>query len=79
MFDWQRNSDGTFTYWGATGDFNLGAAGRSAIDVYEVTLPPPPKTKRPTARVCAKRWELIQDRSGTPFASRADCLAYARG
>ena len=79
VFDWERNPDGTFTYWGATGDFNLGAAGRSAIDVYQVTLPPPPKTKRPTERICDTRWELIQDRSGTPFASRADCLAYARG
>src|SRR5215210_5192250 len=42
IFKAQRNLDGTFTYWGATGDFNIGAAGRSAIDVYEVTLPAPP-------------------------------------
>ncbi len=43
VFDWQRNPNGTYTYWGATGDFNLGLAGRSAVDVYKVTLPPPPR------------------------------------
>ena len=42
VFKTRENADGTFTYWGATGDFNLGAAGRSAIDIYEVTLPAPP-------------------------------------
>jgi Ca2+-binding RTX toxin-like protein len=42
VFKFQQNPDCTFTYWGATGDFNLGAAGRSAIDVYKVTLPAPP-------------------------------------
>ena len=42
VFKAQRNPDGTFTYWGATGDFNVGAAGRNAIDVYTVTLPGPP-------------------------------------
>jgi hypothetical protein len=41
-FHYQQNPDGTFTYWGATGDFNLGTAGRSAIDIWKVTLPPPP-------------------------------------
>jgi Ca2+-binding RTX toxin-like protein len=44
VFDWEENDDGTFTYWGATGDFFLGTAGRSAIDVYKVTLPAPPTT-----------------------------------
>ena len=43
VFKVRANPDGTFTDWGATGDFFLGAAGRSAIDVYEVTLPAPPK------------------------------------
>ncbi len=42
VFKTRKNADGTFTYWGATGDFLLGAAGRSAIDIYEVTLPAPP-------------------------------------
>jgi hypothetical protein len=43
VFKMKENADGTFTYWGATGDFFLGAAGRSAIDVWKVTLPAPPK------------------------------------
>ena len=42
VFKAQRNQDGSFTYWGATGDFNLGAQGRAAIDVYKVTLPAAP-------------------------------------
>ncbi|HZK52535.1 MAG TPA: hypothetical protein VFD47_13345, partial [Actinomycetota bacterium] len=47
IFKRRRNKDGTFTYWGATGDFNLGSAGRSAIDVYRVRLPAPfAKTKK---------------------------------
>ena len=41
IFKAQRNADGTFTYWGATGDFTIGGQGRSAIDVYKVTLPAP--------------------------------------
>ncbi len=43
IFKTERNADGTETLWGATGDFNLGEAGRNAIDVYKVTLPPAPK------------------------------------
>jgi hypothetical protein len=43
IFKVKRNENGTYTYWGATGDFNLGAAGRSAIDIYKVTLPAPPR------------------------------------
>jgi len=43
IFKVQRNENGTFTYFGATGDGIVGAgAGRSAIDVYKVTLPAPP-------------------------------------
>ena len=42
VFKVDRNANGSYTYYGATGDFNLGAAGRSAIDVYKVTLPAPP-------------------------------------
>jgi hypothetical protein len=47
VFKSQKNADGTFTYWGATGDFNLGEAGRNTIDVYKVTLPAPPKPRPP--------------------------------
>ena len=41
IFKVDENEDGTFTYYGATGDFNIGAAGRNAIDIYKVTLPAP--------------------------------------
>jgi hypothetical protein len=44
VFDFERNADGTFTYWGASADFALTGRGRNAIDVYKVTLPPPPGT-----------------------------------
>jgi hypothetical protein len=42
IFKAQENQDGTFTYWGAASDGILPGSGRSAIDVYKVTLPPPP-------------------------------------
>ena len=42
IFKAQQNQDGSFTYWGAASDGILPGAGRSAIDVYKVTLPPPP-------------------------------------
>ena len=42
IFKAQENPDGTFTYWGAASDFNLGESGRNAIDIYKVTLPAPP-------------------------------------
>ncbi len=43
VFKVERNPDGSETYYGATGDFALGEAGRNSIDVYKVTLPPAPK------------------------------------
>ena len=46
IFKVDQNADGTFTYWGATGDFNVGM-GRNAIDIYKVTLPPPPTPAKP--------------------------------
>ncbi len=42
VFKRDANADGTVTYHGASADFNLGEAGRNAIDVYKVTLPPAP-------------------------------------
>ena len=58
VFKYQYNADGTYTYWGATGDFNLGV-GRSAIDVWKVTLPAPPRpgggSRRPPPRPRALR------------------------
>jgi hypothetical protein len=41
IFRVEENEDGTFTYFGATGDFLLGNEGRNAVDVYKVTLPAP--------------------------------------
>ena len=43
VFKVQRNSDGTFTYWGAASDGILPGVGRSAIDIWKVTLPAPPR------------------------------------
>ena len=45
IFKVQENKDGSFTYWGATGDGVVPGAGRASIDVYKVTLPPPPKPR----------------------------------
>jgi hypothetical protein len=42
VFKMKRNENGTFTYWGATGDFLI-AKGRNAVDIWKVTLPPPPQ------------------------------------
>lgn len=79
VFDWRRNSDGSYTYWGATGDFNLGAAGRSAIDVYEATLPAPPKPRRIGKRSCRRgHWKVLMRPSGRPFRSKQACLRFAR-
>ena len=49
IFKVERNQDGTFTYYGATGDGILPGTGRGAIDIYKVTLPPAP-TPRGAAR-----------------------------
>jgi hypothetical protein len=79
VFDYERNGDGTYTYRGATGDFNLGSTGRSAVDVYEVTLPKPPKPRRITDAACRRgHWGALMTRQGVPFSSEADCLSYAR-
>jgi hypothetical protein len=43
VFKAQENPNGSFTYWGVAGDFNLGARGRNAIEIYKVTLPAPPR------------------------------------
>jgi hypothetical protein len=47
VFKVQDNRDGTFTYWGATGDFALGTVGRDTVDIYKVTLPAPPRPVEP--------------------------------
>ena len=79
IFDYEKNGDGTYTYRGATGDFNLGAAGRSAIDVYETTLPAPPKPRRITDNACGRdHWAALMTKRGVPFKSESACRAYAR-
>jgi len=42
IFKVERNGNGTFTYYGAAADFALGDGGRNTVEVYKVTLPPPP-------------------------------------
>ena len=56
IFKTRENADGTFTYWGATGDFNIGTTGRNVVDVYEVTLPAPPKPLRSTISAKGAGW-----------------------
>ncbi|MDQ4094948.1 MAG: calcium-binding protein [Actinomycetota bacterium] len=52
IFKMRKNRNGTFTYWGAAGDFALADAGRNTIDVYKVTMPRPPL---PPSVACQKR------------------------
>jgi hypothetical protein len=47
----EKNADGTFTYYGATGDFRLTEGGRDAIDLFKVTLPAPPEPRIDAASV----------------------------
>jgi hypothetical protein len=42
IFKFEQAPDGRITYYGATGDGIVSGSGRSAIDVFKVTLPPPP-------------------------------------
>ncbi len=51
VFKVDRNADGTFTYYGVASDFALGDGGRSTVDVYKVTLPPPPAPRGQLAGV----------------------------
>jgi hypothetical protein len=39
VFKVKQNANGTYTYWGAAGDFGV----RNAIEIYKVTLPAPPR------------------------------------
>jgi hypothetical protein len=40
VFKWERNADGTITYYGVAGDFAVGdSPGRNSIDVWKATLP----------------------------------------
>jgi len=64
VFKVRENADGTYTYWGATGDFNLGTAGRNAVDVYEVTLPAPPRPFAGPTQAAAKGAGWLQRTDG---------------
>jgi hypothetical protein len=44
VFKMKENANGTFTYWGATGDFFIDK-GRNAVDIWKVTLPAPPRPR----------------------------------
>jgi len=43
VFKANENPDGTFTYYGAAGDFRVTEGGRDTIDVWSVKLPAPPQ------------------------------------
>ena len=74
VFKAQRNADGTFTYWGATGDFQLGGQGRSGMDIYKVTLPGPPDPKGGTGTQGAPALASAGSGSG-PGAERCATVA----
>ena len=63
VFQLEHNRDGSYTYYGATGDFAVGDGGRNAIDVWKVTLAPPP----------APRGEPLPG-AGRGFAPRGRCV-----
>jgi len=91
VFRVQPNADGTFTYWGAAGDFAVGDGGRNSIEVWKVTLPAPPAPRgRPLAGVgtgfkpkrprCVPRRSAVISRGISPLlmgATRASVLRRA--
>jgi hypothetical protein len=82
-----RNPDGSFTYYGATGDFYVGDGGRGTVDFYKVTLPAPPTPAAqlpgtgvgfaPLGRLVLQRGALPITRSGRATL-RASCLSGQR-
>ncbi len=50
VFKMRQNLNGTYTYWGATGDFLLAGKGRDAVDVYKVTMPRPAMSAQQACR-----------------------------
>ena len=80
IFKVQENKDGTFTYWGATGDFALGDAGRNAIDIYKVTLPAPPKPRTATGEPPPGTPQFpVSDTKGVPVGTDPPACASASG
>ncbi|MDQ3936230.1 MAG: hypothetical protein M3340_16545, partial [Actinomycetota bacterium] len=83
-----RNPDGSFTYWGATGDFYIGDGGRGTVDLYRVTIkrPPPAPAERlpgtgagfrPLGNLSIQRDSLFVDRRGRTTV-RVSCLSGER-
>jgi hypothetical protein len=66
IFRVEKNADGTFTYYGAAGDFRLTESGRNAIDLYKVTLPAPPSPRIAGASVPAQQGPTTFPSSGPP-------------
>jgi hypothetical protein len=80
IFKVQENKDGTFTYWGATGDFALGDAGRNAIDIYKVTLPPAPKPRTASGEPPPGTPTIpVSDTRGVPVGTEPPACAAASG
>jgi hypothetical protein len=68
-----RNPDGSFTYYGTTGDFYVGDGGRGTVDFYKVTLPgpPAPAAKLPgTGAGFAPLGRLVLQRGALPVSSK---------
>jgi Ca2+-binding RTX toxin-like protein len=79
VFKMERNDNGTFTYYGAAGDFNLGESGRNAIDIYKVTLPAPPKPLGASSGGHCKRALVGSDGAEQLLGGRDDDLIRGRG
>ena len=82
-----RDRFGSFTYWGAATDFYVGDGGRGTVDLYKVTLPPPPTPAGrlpgaglgfpPLGRLTIQRDRVDVDRRGVATV-RISCLSNER-
>ncbi|MDP8911807.1 MAG: DUF11 domain-containing protein, partial [Actinomycetota bacterium] len=73
VFKMQQNADGTFTYWGATGDF-----GRQAIDIWRVTLDAPqrPLAPAPDQNPPPEDPAVAFTKTGPTSATRGSTITY---
>ena len=78
VFKAQENPDGTFTYWGAAADFNLGERGRNAIDIWRVTLPPAPIPADGPGVIGRRRPAGVTNASGAPRCVATPAIRSAR-
>jgi hypothetical protein len=80
VFKVEKNANGTFTYYGATGDFALSGVGRNAIDVYKVTLPGAPTPGGSTTTTTTPATPAAVDACASGLAFRtAGARARGRG